>query len=75
VASHNFFQLFRVFRRHAALLVIAMEELKSFFGLARRTLRTFDRAACRLKPINLTLAPCLTKSVGNIVQVNYATPH
>ena len=48
----NTFNYFRVFRRHAALLVGAIEEL------------------C------LLLAPCLTtKSIGNIVQLIYDTPH
>jgi hypothetical protein len=57
---------FRVFRRHAALLVVAIEELCLLPG-PQASLRAFDRSRGRpRKPTDLTLAPCLTtKSIGN----------
>jgi hypothetical protein len=67
---------FRVFRRHAALLVVAIEELCLLPG-PQTSLRAFERTrGMPRKPSALTLAPCLTtKSIGNIVQGTYDTTH
>jgi hypothetical protein len=67
---------FRVFRRHAALLVVAIGELWPA-APARNKLRAFDRSRdMSRKPTALTLlAPCLTtKYIRNIVQLTHETP-
>jgi hypothetical protein len=73
----NTFNYFRVFRRHAALLVVAIALLCPS-APARNKLRAFKpaRGTPRKPPAFTLLTPCLTtKSIGNIVQLICDTPH
>ena len=66
---------FRVFRRHAALLLPRRHSRRGLDRSRGMPRKQIDLAVA-IEELCLLLAPCLTtRSIGNMVQLTYDTPH